>query len=78
MDVCCSIQDGVLYDNRELHLGCCSSPRSASDYIGFGRGEEGRAFHFAEIQSTLFIFSERFIIFQSSFDILIRVSVKVF
>ena len=39
---CCNIQDGVLCDNssrleainyyhKALHLGCCSSPRSASD-----------------------------------------------
>ena len=31
---CCNIQDGALCDNcyyKELHLGCCSSPRSASE-----------------------------------------------
>ena len=32
---CCNIQDGVLpavnYYHKALHLGCCSSPRSASD-----------------------------------------------
>ena len=41
---CCNIQDGVLRDNgyqlpvvnyyhKGLHLGCCSSPRSASGYF---------------------------------------------
>ena len=41
---CCNIQDGALYDNssrlevvnyynKELHLGCCSNPRSASAFV---------------------------------------------
>ena len=44
IQACCKIQDGTLCDNsywllvvnyyhKVLHLGCCSSPRSASEHV---------------------------------------------